>query len=1080
MKRLIIISVFIFTIIFSCSILAQSPLPAGTYTIGSGGNYSSIYSAFSKLQADGIAGPVIFELTDTLYTAALNGFYLSGPILGAGSNSRITIQPADNKNVIVEGPGNGFQFSNVSYLTLDGVSLSGASTLTVHALSNTQIENNLAVYFSGNSDHNIIQNLTVITDNLVRSVGIGFVNFNTASVDEPDSNLIQNNFIKKAWNAIYVSSWSSSGVLADGNIIRGNLIGSETDSLISWAIEVEETKNTIIEDNIVQNIRTPNGNNGFPDPFIFGIDLDWCNNGIIRNNVVHNVKSNSVKCIGILLRKDPVAQSGSNNLVYNNMVYDIECKVPDRTSTSGIEIGDQINPQIYYNSVYLSGTGIGTSSNASVALLIGQATTNVLVKNNIFVNTMVESPGQATLINDYEESNLTSNNNDLYCLQNQNSYPVVIKSTRYNLQDWQARGQDLLSVVEMPNFKAPDLHIDESIPTYLEKRGTPIADIDTDFEGDLRDTNYPDIGADEINGQVPVPLSGGYSVGTEGHFPTISDAFDTLSANGVAGPVTFELIDTLYTAPTSDGFGFNGPITGAGSDSRVTIRPAVNKNVTVEGSGTVFQFANLSYFTFDGVALTGATTFTVHSLGNSGISFYYNSDKNIIQNMKLITEKYQDVTPGAIAIYDQNESGSVAPDSNLIQNNFIKKSGIAIYLANWSVSTFGLGNIIRGNIIGSETDSLIFEGIQVEGTQNTIIEGNDIQNIRSTVNGSLPPSNQFIHGININGAADCIIRDNIVHNVKSSSKYPCAGILLTDVIGVTVPTNDNLVYNNMVYDIQCTLTTSGSYTGGIVIRGQNSPKVYYNSVYLSGTGNGANHRGSAALWIEGNCTNVAAKNNILVNARDESPYTASSIYDYVDTNLTSDNNDLFYSQNQYNCSVTIGSTKYNTLPDWQAKGEDLLSISEMPNFKAPDLHIDESIPTNLESHGTPIAGIDVDFDGETRDTVSTDIGADEFKGTTIVAVNDKVMQPLEFKLEQNYPNPFNPSTTIKYSIPQAAFVSLKVYDLLGREVASLINDEKPAGYYEVKWNGENFASGIYFYKIEAGSFVETKKMILIK
>jgi hypothetical protein len=93
-----------------------------------------------------------------------------------------------------------------------------------------------------------------------------------------------------------------------------------------------------------------------------------------------------------------------------------------------------------------------------------------------------------------------------------------------------------------------------------------------------------------------------------------------------------------------------------------------------------------------------------------------------------------------------------------------------------------------------------------------------------------------------------------------------------------------------------------------------------------------------------------------------------------------------------------------------------------------------------------------------------------------------------FNLSQNYPNPFNPSTTIKYSIPsviasgtkQSQLVTLKVYDLLGNEVVTLVNEEKPSGIHEVYFNGANLSSGIYFYKLQAGSFIETRKMVLLK
>jgi probable HAF family extracellular repeat protein len=88
--------------------------------------------------------------------------------------------------------------------------------------------------------------------------------------------------------------------------------------------------------------------------------------------------------------------------------------------------------------------------------------------------------------------------------------------------------------------------------------------------------------------------------------------------------------------------------------------------------------------------------------------------------------------------------------------------------------------------------------------------------------------------------------------------------------------------------------------------------------------------------------------------------------------------------------------------------------------------------------------------------------------------------PKEYNLSQNYPNPFNPVTRIRYSIPQTSFVTIKVYDILGSEVATLINEEKPAGNYEVEFQAESLPSGVYLYKLQTGSFVATKKMLLLK
>jgi aminopeptidase N len=100
--------------------------------------------------------------------------------------------------------------------------------------------------------------------------------------------------------------------------------------------------------------------------------------------------------------------------------------------------------------------------------------------------------------------------------------------------------------------------------------------------------------------------------------------------------------------------------------------------------------------------------------------------------------------------------------------------------------------------------------------------------------------------------------------------------------------------------------------------------------------------------------------------------------------------------------------------------------------------------------------------------------------TILVSVEDDEYLPTEFSLGQNYPNPFNPSTQIQYQIPDAGFVALKVYDMLGSEVAVLVNENKQPGSYEVNFNPVNLASGVFIYKLIVNEFVSTKKMILMK
>ena len=161
----------------------------------------------------------------------------------------------------------------------------------------------------------------------------------------------------------------------------------------------------------------------------------------------------------------------------------------------------------------------------------------------------------------------------------------------------------------------------------------------------------------------------------------------------------------------------------------------------------------------------------------------------------------------------------------------------------------------------------------------------------------------------------------------------------------------------------------------------------------------------------------------------------------------------------------------------------LNSASSYTQFAIPITYINPATPNKCIISFqilNPVGGINV--------TLGSEMYIDDLELSMDVAsdVEDE-FQPLAFQLEQNYPNPFNPSTKIRYSIPNVTLsgvegsrVQLKVYDVLGNEVATLVNEEKPAGSYEVDFNASQLSSGIYLYKLTAGNFIQTRKMILVK
>jgi hypothetical protein len=104
----------------------------------------------------------------------------------------------------------------------------------------------------------------------------------------------------------------------------------------------------------------------------------------------------------------------------------------------------------------------------------------------------------------------------------------------------------------------------------------------------------------------------------------------------------------------------------------------------------------------------------------------------------------------------------------------------------------------------------------------------------------------------------------------------------------------------------------------------------------------------------------------------------------------------------------------------------------------------------------------------------------EGNGTLTTRVLSHANAPVEFALYQNYPNPFNPGTSFEFRVPSSGLVTLSVYDLLGREIATLVNEVRAPGAYTERWDASSLSSGVYFYKLEAGNFTQTRKLLLLK
>jgi len=195
--------------------------------------------------------------------------------------------------------------------------------------------------------------------------------------------------------------------------------------------------------------------------------------------------------------------------------------------------------------------------------------------------------------------------------------------------------------------------------------------------------------------------------------------------------------------------------------------------------------------------------------------------------------------------------------------------------------------------------------------------------------------------------------------------------------------------------------------------------------------------------------------------------------------------------------LTVGYSRTYSFGD--ISQDSVLSVTESVVTSAGTFNnCIEILETKFDSLGIPIFhehhyyANGVGMVKNVRTLPVSEVHTDDLVSYIATGVNDEVSNhtPSDFLLSQNYPNPFNPSTIIKYATGSAQFVNLKIYDVLGNEVATLVNEEKSAGIHEVEFstkggstsdgNANNLSSGIYFYKLQVGSFIETKKMILMK
>jgi hypothetical protein len=463
----------------------------------------------------------------------------------------------------------------------------------------------------------------------------------------------------------------------------------------------------------------------------------------------------------------------------------------------------------------------------------------------------------------------------------------------------------------------------------------------------------------------------------------------------------------------------------------------------------------------------------------------------------------------------------------VIQGNYVGGTdslcGGSPAIANYEVDALDFGftydghALVQGNVIQNfrciDQSYNYLEGIYFWDGNADII-GNIIGHPTDSANGLFfdcpTPTNNNLWAIEANGE-NANIDGNIVANIhykganfwgleiKSDSGYarnnriyacgPDSNASSSEIVGINYEGGNGYgtyqIYNNMV----SLIGNSETNLYGIWNEygyGMNRMEAYYNTVYLGGSDSAAS---SYAFYKDNYDTSAVVINNIFYN--DRTPVAGGTALNYAicvnsDSNLVSNNNLLRTAIQDTVASYDDGTTPLSLMQWRDSTGQDMNSVTVLPVFVSyDDLHL-TGAQDSISNFAQPIAWITADIDGDARNVTTPTIGCDEyFDPAGIVSEPFSYTKPLAYSLNQARPNPCKNSVDISYQLAAPGLVSLKVYNLAGQLVSTLVNASQTAGLHSVRWNGksdqgQSAANGIYIYRLAVNGFSGIGKMVVIK
>jgi hypothetical protein len=796
---------------------------------------------------------------------------------------------------------------------------------------------------------------------------------------------------------------------------------------------------------------------------------------------------------------------GTRGLISNNFI------TVTGGNANGIELQNATNQDVYYNSVNV----ISDNGNARPFYSSNGGSINVV--NNIFSNT---GGGYAYYVNTTGAIS-TSDYNDFYTAGN---YLAYWGDNRIDLASLQtASGKDVNSVSVFPHFTS-STDLTPASP-WIDGKAQVLSSVTDDIDGDPRDGSTPDIGAVEFTADpsVTTPLAGDYTIGSGGNYASITDAMSDLSLKGISAAVNFNIISDTYNENVN-----LVDIPGSSGSDTVTIKSQSGNPADViwfyaasgDGDNYLLKLRNVDHLRVRNITMASNNS-TSTSKGRI-VNMEGNTDDIVFDNNIFVGAPVNGTNDDLTILYSSNSLFS----SRIVTNNTFTGGSFGVYFTGLN-NNHSSGMIVRGNDFSSHA----YMSVRTNNVDGLKLNSNEYN------------KDDYYHFYidNSNGALEImknklIGATNGIYLASSTGGNPpvgTSGLIANNFITITGAnatgihlnnvTNQDVYYNS-VYVISGNGNAKPFYTqnggsinivnnifsnigGGYAYYVNNTGAIGtsdYNDFYATGT-NLANWGGdrtdlSALQTASGKDANSISENPLFVSS--SNLHVKSAALDGKATPLSSVTDDIDGNPRD-GSTPDIGADEFtpgvNTPPVITSKPDTVANVGSEYLYQLEVEDIDGDTLSYSMTSGPAWLSIDGSSGELTGIPQQSDLGStsvvvkvEDGKGGSdtqsftinVMSVTDaesiSQLIPNHFDLYNNYPNPFNPSTTIRFAVPEISNVKIEVYNLIGERITTLINEIKTAGYYEVQFNASNLASGIYFYRIQAGNFVESKKMILLK